>query len=78
MGIAMDMQEINEMADRYQITLTLSKKAYEEFALVAKWKETPLATFIRNILEREHDSPAFGNLVKRAVSDVGEASKGEL
>jgi predicted DNA-binding ribbon-helix-helix protein len=63
----MDIQESTEnMTDRFQITVTLSKKAYEQFREVAEWKEIPVATLIRQILEREHESPAFANLYKRA------------
>lgn len=62
----MDMQEFGGMSDRYQVSVTLSEKCYLEFAAVANWKKIPLATFIRQILEREHESPSFGNLAKRA------------
>ena len=70
MDHVMELQEINEQmtdrSDRYQVTITLSKKAYEQFRDVAEWKEIPMATLIRQILEREHESPAFANLYKRA------------
>ncbi|MBW4617515.1 MAG: hypothetical protein KME21_30745 [Desmonostoc vinosum HA7617-LM4] len=49
-----------------QVTITLSQKAYEQYQSVAKWKEIALATLLRQILEREHESPAFSNLFKRA------------
>ncbi|MBW4617228.1 MAG: hypothetical protein KME21_29135 [Desmonostoc vinosum HA7617-LM4] len=49
-----------------QITITLSPKTYEQYQAVANWKEIPLATLLRQILEREHESPAFSNLFKRA------------
>jgi hypothetical protein len=55
------------MAERYMITITLSEKADEEFRLVAAWKKIPVGTLIRQILEREHESLGFGELVKRAT-----------
>lgn len=67
MDNVMDIQEIGDnMTERYQITVTLSKKTYEQFREVAEWKEIPMATLIRQILEREQESPAFANLYKRA------------
>lgn len=65
----MDMQEFSQMSERYQVSITLSEKCYSEFAAVASWKKIPLGTFIRQILEREHESPSFGNLAKRASSE---------
>jgi hypothetical protein len=56
------------MAERYMITITLSEKADEEFRLVAAWKKIPVGTLIRQILEREHESLGFGELVKRATA----------
>ncbi len=57
------------MKDRYMVTVTLSEKAYEEFHLVATWKKIPVCTLIRQIVEREHESLAFGELVKRVVAE---------
>ncbi|MBC1222715.1 hypothetical protein GNF10_21245 [Nostoc sp. UCD121] len=57
------------MPERYMLSITLSEKAYEEFRLVATWKRIPIGTLIRQILEREHESQAFGELVKRASAD---------
>ncbi|WP_341532164.1 hypothetical protein WKK05_40085 (plasmid) [Nostoc sp. UHCC 0302] len=54
------------MTERYMITVTLSERAYEEFRQVAAWKKIPLGTLLRQILEREHESLGFGELVKRA------------
>lgn len=55
-----------QMADqRYQITITLSERAFEEYQNVAEWKKIPMATLLRQILEREHESPAFANLHRR-------------
>ena len=56
------------MAERNQVTLTLSDKAWEEFRLVAEWKGMPVATMLRNVIENHHQSPGFGNLVRRARS----------
>ncbi|MBE9038756.1 hypothetical protein [aff. Roholtiella sp. LEGE 12411] len=58
-----------QMKDRYMVTVTLSEKAYEEFHLVATWKKIPVCTLIRQIVEREHESLAFGELVKRVVAE---------
>lgn len=51
---------------RNQNTVTLSEKAQEEYQLVADWLKMPLATLLRQVLEEHHQSPSFGNLVKRA------------
>lgn len=58
------------MAERKspQVTLTLSQKAFDELTQVAEWKEITLATLIRYIVEREHESPAFASLLERASS----------
>ena len=61
----------NEMGDRNQITLTLSDMAMEEFKLVAEAKGIPVATHLRQILESHHETPSYGNLVKRAKSKQG-------
>lgn len=66
MDNVVDAQKKEDMTDRFQITITLSKKAYQQFRDVADWKEIPMATLIRQILEREHESPAFASLHKRA------------
>ncbi len=57
--------------ERYQITITLSKKAFEEFQEVAEWKEIPVATLLRQILEREHESPSFASLHRRTGKGSG-------
>ncbi|NEQ45598.1 MAG: hypothetical protein F6K00_19465 [Leptolyngbya sp. SIOISBB] len=49
-----------------RVTITLSAKTYEEMSLVAEQKGIPLASHIANILEDHHETPAYGNLVKRA------------
>ena len=49
-----------------RVTITLSAKTYEEMDLVAQQKGIPLASHINNIIEDHHESPAYGNLVKRA------------
>lgn len=51
---------------RNNVTLTLSGKAMEELSVVARWKKIPLATFLRQILEKEHESPGFASLYRRA------------
>jgi hypothetical protein len=56
------------MPERYMLSITLSEKADEEFRLVAAWKKIPVGTLIRQILEREHESLGFGELVKRATA----------
>ncbi|WP_414756583.1 hypothetical protein [Anabaena sp. CCY 9910] len=55
------------MTERYMLSITLSEKAYEEYRLVAAWKKIPVSTLIRQILEREHESLGFSELVKRAT-----------
>lgn len=57
------------MAERSspQISITLSPKTYEEFQRVARWKRISLAKFVRQIVEREHESPSFSNLHRRAL-----------
>jgi predicted DNA-binding ribbon-helix-helix protein len=57
------------MTERYMLSVTLSEKAYEEFRLVAAWKKIPVSTLVRQILEREHESLGFGELVKRATAN---------
>lgn len=56
------------MAERKspQVTVTLSDKAFEELTKVADWKNIPLATLLRYIIEREHESIAFASLLERA------------
>jgi len=49
-----------------RVTITLSAKTYEEMDLVAQQKGIPLSSHINNIIEEHHESPAYGNLVKRA------------
>jgi hypothetical protein len=58
--------EIMSPQERNQITVTLSDRAMEEYRLVAKWLNMPVATLLRQILEEHHQSPAFGALVRRA------------
>ncbi|RCJ41116.1 hypothetical protein [Nostoc punctiforme] len=73
MDNVMELHGLQPMADkdkdRFQMTITLSEKAYEEFQAVAEWKKIPMATLLRQILEREHESPAFANLHKRTKQD---------
>lgn len=57
---------------RRQVTITLCEKAWQEYNLVADWKEIPLATLLRNVLETHHENPAFGNLVVRAKREMEE------
>ena len=52
--------------DRNQATITLSDKAMEEITLVAEWLKMPRNTLIRQWVEDRHQSPSFGNLVRRA------------
>ena len=52
--------------DRNQVTITLSDKAMEEYTLVADWLGMPRNTLIRQVVEAHHQSPSFGNLVRRA------------
>lgn len=65
---------ITNMAERIspQISITLSPRTYEEFQRVAEWKQMSLAKFIRQIIEREHESPSFSNLYRRALKSVEE------
>jgi len=52
--------------DRNQVTITLSDKAMEEYNLVADWLGMPRNTLIRQVIEGHHQTPSFGNLVRRA------------
>jgi len=52
--------------DRNQVTITLSDKAMEEYNLVAEWLGMPRNTLIRQVVENHHQTPSFGNLVRRA------------
>jgi hypothetical protein len=52
--------------DRNQRSITLSDKATEEYQLVADWLGMPVGTLMRQVLENHHQSPSFGNLVRRA------------
>lgn len=64
-------------AQNPRLTITLSAKTYEEMTLVAKQKGIPLASHINGILEEHHNSPAYGNLVKRAKAwERGETHEG--
>ncbi|MBD2489040.1 hypothetical protein [Aulosira sp. FACHB-615] len=72
----MEQLTTQTMADRTspQISITLSPKTYEEFQRVARWKQMSLAKFVRQIVEREHESPSFSNLHRRALrsADIGD------
>ena len=57
--------------DRNQVTLTLSDRAMEEFTLVAEWLGMPRNTLIRQVVEGHHQTPSFGNLVRRARAGQG-------
>lgn len=67
--ILMEKSTDTLMAERTspQISITLSPKTYEEFQRVARWKQMSLAKFVRQIVEREHESPSFSNLHRRAA-----------
>jgi predicted DNA-binding ribbon-helix-helix protein len=52
-----------------QVTVTLSAKAYDQYKAIADWKGIPLSTLLRQILEREHESPSFASLYRRCASD---------
>jgi hypothetical protein len=60
-----------EMSERNQVTITLSDKALEEYRLVAEWKNQPLASLLREVLETEHRSPSFASLLRRAKGRTG-------
>ncbi|NER81587.1 MAG: hypothetical protein F6K42_18885 [Leptolyngbya sp. SIO1D8] len=62
------MSDAMAAADRNQVTITLSDKAMEEYTLVAEWLGMPRNTLIRQVVEERHQSPSFGNLVRRARS----------
>lgn len=55
---------------RNQITVTLSDKALEEYELLARWKNQPLRSLLREVLEQNHLSPAFGAVLRRARRDL--------
>lgn len=60
-----------DMSERNQVTITLSDKTIEEFRMVAEWKNQPLASLLREILETEHRSPSFASLLRRARGKSG-------
>lgn len=62
--------------DRNQVTITLSEKAMEEYTLVADWLGMPRNTLIRQVAENHHQTPGFGNLVRRAKA--GDAAPSNL
>ncbi|MHC5853848.1 hypothetical protein [Nostoc sp.] len=55
------------MTERYMLSITLSEKAYKDYRKIAAWKKIPVGTLVRQILEREHESQNFGELLKRAT-----------
>ena len=60
-----------------RVTITLSAKAYEEMSLVADQKGIPLSKHLGQIIEQQHETPAYGNLVKRSKSwERGETYEG--
>jgi predicted DNA-binding ribbon-helix-helix protein len=61
-----------EERDRFVKSITLSEQTYKEFEIVAKYKKTPMATFMRQILEAHQESPSFGALLKRAKEALSE------
>ncbi len=62
----MDMiTEKPQMAERNQVTISLSEKAFTEYQDIAEWKKIPMATLLRQILEREHESASFSSLHRR-------------
>lgn len=65
----MEQLTAQTMAERSspQISITISSKTYEEFQRVARWKRISLAKFVRQIVEREHESPSFSSLHRRAL-----------
>jgi flagellar biosynthesis component FlhA len=56
--------------ERNQVTVTLSDRAVEEYRLVAHWLGMPVATLMRQVLEENHQSPAFGALVRRVKEET--------
>jgi hypothetical protein len=54
------------VAKNPRVTITISQKAYEEMDLVATEKGIPLASHLGDIIEEHHNSPAYGQLVRRA------------
>ena len=67
--------EIMSPQERNQITVTLSDRAMEEYRLVAKWLNMPVATLLRQTLEEHHQSPSFGALVRRAKDALDHLEK---
>lgn len=52
-------------AESRQMTITLSRAAYEDFDRAAAHKGMPLAALVRNYLETIHESPSFGAFLRR-------------
>ncbi len=53
-----------------QVMISLSKKAMEDYTLIAQWKVQPLGAVLREILEQHHLSPSFGSALKRAKQEL--------
>jgi GTP cyclohydrolase FolE2 len=49
-----------------RVTITLSARAHAEMSLVAEQKGIPLSKHLGQIIEQHHETPSYGNLVKRA------------
>ena len=49
-----------------RVTITLSDRAYAEMSLVAEQKGISLSRHLAMILEGHHETPQYGNLVKRS------------
>lgn len=64
--IAVEEPGVEVVTKNPRVTITLSAKTFEEMDLVAKEKGIPLSSHINSIIEEHHNSPAYGNLVRRA------------
>jgi hypothetical protein len=62
--LGVERKEVPENDTR--VTITLSARAHEEMTLVAQQKGISLSKHLGQIIEQTHETPAYGNIVKRA------------
>ena len=57
---------VKPMSDDTRVTITLSTRAHAEMSLVAEEKGISLSKHLGQIIEQTHETPSYGNLVRRA------------
>lgn len=68
----MSQEVLMSPAERNTFNITLSEMAAEEFRIVAEAGGLPVSTLLRMVLESHHQSPSFGNMVRRARKRLGQ------